>query len=116
LKVIKGFPSARSALSRQIPDISYSVSPQLKQKMEKMFGTDDVEQVVRQIINEVKDRGDAALADLTLKIDGIKLTSLEIGTTQIASAYKEVDRELVSALKLAAERITSFHHAQKDNI
>ena len=116
MRVIKGFKSAKSVLSRAIPTESYPISLALKQELKKMFGTDDPEQVVRQIINEVRERGDKALFDLTLKIDGVKLTSLEVSKRQIASAYHEVSKELVSALKLAAERINSFHSAQKDNI
>ncbi len=81
-----------------------------------MFGVDDPEQAVRQIIDEVRRRGDEALFDYTLKIDGIKLVSLEITREQISSGYREVDAELLSALKLAAERISSFHTAQKDAI
>lgn len=81
-----------------------------------MFGTDDPEQAVRQIINEVRSRGDAALFDYTLRIDGIKLTSLEVSQEQVTSAYREVDAKLVSALKLATERIRSFHLSQKDDI
>jgi len=81
-----------------------------------MFGTDDPEQAVRKIIDEVRERRDAALFALTMKIDGIKLASLEVSKKQVASAYKEVDEELVSALKLAAERIHYFHSAQKDKI
>ncbi|NIQ10480.1 MAG: histidinol dehydrogenase, partial [Gammaproteobacteria bacterium] len=34
----------------------------------------------------------------------------------MTSTYQEVDPKLVSALKLAAERIRSFHSAQKDSI
>ena len=37
---------------------------------------DDREQTVRQVINDVRRRGDAALLDYTLKFDGVKLTSL----------------------------------------
>ena len=81
-----------------------------------MFGTDDPEQAVRQIIAEVQKRGDEALFDLTSKIDSLKLASLEISRKQIESAYQEVDEELVSALKLAAGRITDFHTAQRNNI
>ena len=94
----------------------YPLSPALRRELREKFGTDDPEQAVRQIVNQVRERGDAALLDLTLKIDGIKLTSLEIDKEQIASAYQKVSKELVSALKLAAERIGSFHRAQKDNI
>ncbi len=116
MKIIKGFSPAKTALSRQIPTASYPVSPALKRELKRLFGTDDPEQAVRQIVSDVQKRGDAALLDLTLKIDGIKLTSLEIDKRQIAGAYREVDKELVEALKLAAERIGSFHNAQKENI
>ncbi|MAF85777.1 MAG: histidinol dehydrogenase [Dehalococcoidales bacterium] len=114
--VIEGFQSAKLALSRQAPVEFYSVSASLGQRLKEMFDTDDPEQAVRQIVNEVRNRGDAALRDYNLKIDGAKTASLEISKQTIASAYQEVDRELVSALKLAAERIRSFHNAQKDNM
>lgn len=71
---------------------------------------------MRGIVREVKERGDIALLELTEKIDGIKLTSLEIDKKEITRAYEEIDEALVSALKLAAGRISSFHLAQKDNI
>ena len=116
MKIIEGFQSAKPILSRQAPTEFYPVSPTLRQRIKEVFGTDDPEQAVRQIINEVRSRGDAALFDYTLKIDRIKLTSLEVSKEQITNAYREVDSELVSALKLAAERIRAFHLTQKDNI
>ncbi|MFC1989264.1 histidinol dehydrogenase [Chloroflexota bacterium] len=116
MKVIEGFPSAKLALSRQAPTELYPVSPVLRQRLMEMFGVEDSEMAVKQIIDEVRKRGDAALFDYTLKIDGVRLTSLEITKKQIDSAYREVDAELVSALKLAAERIRAFYTAQKDNI
>jgi len=115
LIIIEGFQLAKSILSRQAPAEFYPVSPAIRQRLKEMFGTDDPEQAVRQIVNEVRNRGDAALFDYTLKIDGIGLTSLEVSKQQIASAYQEVDEELLSALKLAADRIRSFHTVQKDS-
>ena len=96
--IIDGFQRAKSALSREARTEFYQ---------------SDLEPTVRQIINEVRSRGDAALFDYTLRIDGIKLTSLEVSKKQITSAYQDVSQELVSALRLAAERIRSFHSAQK---
>jgi len=116
LKIIEGFQSAKSVLARQATAAFYPVSMALRQRIKELFGIDDPEQVVRQIINEVRSRGDTALFDYTLKIDGIKLSSLEISKQQIADAYQEVDSELLSALKLAAKRIRSFHTAQKESI
>ena len=101
MKIIKGLRSAKRVLSRQAPSKLYE---------------SHLEPAVRQIIDEVRRRGDTALIDYTLKIDGIRLSSLEVNNQQIASAYQEVDSELLSALRLAAERIRSFHTAQKESI
>ncbi len=101
MKIIEGFEPARAVLSRQVPTDVYP---------------EELEDAVRQIINEVRRNGDAALRDYTLKFDGLKITSLEVDKQQIASAYREVDSELVSALQLAAGRIRSFHLAQKRRI
>ena len=89
MRIIEGFESAREALSRQIPIESYPVSPKLRERLKEMFGVDDPEQVVRQIITDVRKRGDAALFDLTLKIDGIRLTSLEVSKEQVARPKRQ---------------------------
>ncbi|HUT68443.1 MAG TPA: histidinol dehydrogenase, partial [Dehalococcoidales bacterium] len=102
MKIIEGFESAKSILSRQTP----KESP----------GSDDRERVVRQIVNDVRDRGDAALFEYTEKFDGVKLASLEVDKKQIDLAYRELDAGLLSALELAAERITSFHTEQKNSL
>ena len=98
MKIIEGFDQAKKLLDRQAPkDLEY------KQ-----------EAAVRQIINDVRQRGDKALFELTEKFDGAKLTALEVKPAQIKAAYKKVSPELVNALKLAAERIGAFHQAQKE--
>jgi len=101
LRIIEGFQRAKSALSRQALDELYH---------------GELEPVVRQIIDEVRSNGDAALRMYTLKFDGVGLGSLEVGRQQIASAYREVSEGLVSALSIAAERIRSFHGGQKDSL
>jgi len=117
MKVIDGFQSAKSVLARRVATELHPVSPALSQGLRKIFGVEiKPESAVKQILDEVRDGGDAVLIDYTRRIDGIRLTSLEISKKQIADAYQKVDKELVSALKLAAEQITSFHTVQKNNI
>ena len=116
MKIIEGFQSAKAILARQTTAEFYPVSVELKRRIKELFGVDDPEMAVKQIINEVRNQGDAALFDYTLRIDGIKLNSLEISSQQIANAYREVTPELLSALRLAAGRIRSFHSAQKESI
>jgi len=101
LKIIEGFQAAKSELSRQVPGELYE---------------SDQEQAVQKIINEVRSRGDAALIDYTRQFDNVELTTLEVSKEQIVGAYQEVDADLVSAIRSAAERIRFFHVAQKDNI
>ncbi|MDD5127002.1 MAG: histidinol dehydrogenase [Dehalococcoidales bacterium] len=88
----------------------------MRQGLQKLFNTGDPEEAVRQIVGEVRARGDAALIGLTFKIDGIKLTSLEVSKAQVKNAYQEVDMKLVDALHLAADNIRFFHEKQKENI
>ncbi len=103
MKIIEGFDSAQLALSRQAPP-------------EEMAGFDERGTAVRQIIDEVRRRGDAALFDYTLKFDRVRLASLEVDKQQISRAYREIDAVLLSALKLAADRIRAFHTKQKDSL
>ncbi len=103
MRIIEGFESAKLMLSRQA-------------LTKDVFGGGDRQQAVRQIVNDVRDRGDAALFDYTEKFDGVRLSSLEVDKEQVNRAYQGVGSELLSALRLAAERISSFHRAQKDSI
>ena len=99
MKIVEGFDQARKLLDRQAPkDLEY------KQ-----------EAAVRQIINDVRQRGDKALFELTEKFDGVKLTGLEVKPAQIKAAYQKVDSKLVDAMKLAAQRIGDFHRMQKEH-
>jgi len=98
MKIVEGFNKAQKLLNRQAPK-------GLEYKQEA---------AVRQIINDVRQRGDKALFELTEKFDGVKLTTLEVKPSQIKGAYKKVDAKLIDAMKLAAERIGNFHQMQKE--
>jgi histidinol dehydrogenase len=116
LEIIKGFPQAKAALARRVTADFYRVSPALRKKLKEMFGTESPEEAVKQIISEVRSGGDRALIELTSRIDGVRLNSLEVGRQELTSAYQKVEPELVAALKLAAERIEAFHKRQRDSL
>lgn len=122
MEIIEGFRKARARLSR-LPAAEFGdVSPKIKKRLKAMFGTESPEQVVAQIVRDVRQHGDDAIIHYTLKIDGVMPAtlvgpaSLEVSKKEIVSARRQVDKELVSALKLAGERIHAFHQAQMDNI
>ena len=67
------------------------------------------EQAVARIIRDVRERGDAAIRDYTQRIDGVAMDALEVPRQEIEAAYKRVERPVVKALNLAAERVRAFH-------
>jgi histidinol dehydrogenase len=70
---------------------------------------------VTAIIADVRARGDAVLAELTAKFDGVDLDAAgwEIGPAQLDAALAGLAPELRAALDLAATRIRDFHERQK---
>jgi histidinol dehydrogenase len=74
----------------------------------------DVDAVVAAIIADVAHRGDAALIDYTRRFDGIDLApaGLRLSRREIAEGAAAAPAETVAALRLAAERIESFHRRQ----
>ena len=73
----------------------------------------DIEQTVNQIFEEIKVKGNAAVAKYTELFDGIKLDELKVSETEVQNAEKEISEELKTAIKLAKSNIEKFHAAQK---
>ena len=77
--------------------------------------TANVSDAVSDIIKEVRQRGDAALLDLTEKFDKVRLEALEVSSEEIEEAYGEVDEKFKQILIKAAENIRKFHQKQVRN-
>jgi len=74
----------------------------------------DVDAAVAAIIDDVRLRGDRALIDYTNRFDRAALTAdrLRVSAAEIAAAAERVAPQTLAALRLAAERIESFHRRQ----
>jgi len=74
----------------------------------------DVDAAVAEIIDDVAGRGDAALIEYTKRFDRVELSpaTLRLSSDEIAAAAKSAPADTVAALRLAAERIESFHRRQ----
>jgi len=75
----------------------------------------DVDAVVADIVADVAKRGDAALVEYTGRFDRLALTpeTLRIASAEIAAAARACEPETLGALRLAAERIESYHRRQR---
>jgi len=74
-----------------------------------------VEETVREIIGEIRARGDRALFDYTERFDRLQLDTetMTVSRQEIDRALAVVSEKDLDALKLATARIASFHRKQK---
>ena len=76
---------------------------------------DQVEATVREILADVRRRGDIALLEYTAKLDrtdAASLADLEIDSAELGHALASLPREQSEALREAANRIRRFHERQ----
>ncbi len=76
----------------------------------------DVARDVKIILDDVRRRGDEALVELTAKFDGHTLTSdtdWRISAEECRAAFEDLQPDLRAALEFAAQRIRSYHEAQR---
>ena len=76
---------------------------------------EDVNLAVSNIINDVRERGDAALCDYTQRFDRNDMTTdmLRVSADEIDSAEAKCEQETLQALDVASKRIADFHERQK---
>ncbi|MEZ5322338.1 MAG: histidinol dehydrogenase [Microthrixaceae bacterium] len=66
---------------------------------------------VRAILDRVRIEGDAAVADLTRRFDGVELATFRVTAEEVTAAAGRVP-SVVEALEVAASRIEAFHRTQ----
>ena len=82
--------------------------------------TDDYgeqETIVKEIIKNVHDNGDAALFDYTKKFDkaDINASNIKVTDAEIEEAYGQVNGDLIDVIRKAIKNIKEFHELQKRN-
>lgn len=79
---------------------------------ERTTQTADVSEVVKQVIDTVRERGDSALLELTEKFDGVVIHDVTVTEDEINDAFMEVSPEFLEILYEAADNIRAFHKNQ----
>ena len=67
---------------------------------------------VREILAEVRKRGDAAVREYTQRFDGVALDDLRVEPAELAAALRATPPELREALEVAQVNIVAFHRTQ----
>ncbi|HEX9625400.1 MAG TPA: histidinol dehydrogenase [Acidiferrobacterales bacterium] len=75
-----------------------------------------VEETVRDIVEQVRTRGDAALLEFTARFDRYRVAdagALKVAPGRIARAARALPAAQLAALRAAAERIRAYHERQR---
>ena len=78
----------------------------------RMSKTDEVKDTVEEIIRTVRENGDKALREYTLKFDKQYIKDFAVSREEIEAAYDKVDQKTVDELENAAFNIERFHKLQ----
>jgi len=76
-----------------------------------------IDQVVLNILAEIKTGGDDALLRYTKQFDRLSVkdvSDLEIGQADLESAYRSLPTEQAKALEIAEQRVRAYHEKQKE--
>ena len=112
-RLIRDAAEARRALTRRRGFEETELSPRMRDGVRRVFGADlSADDVVRTILADVRDEGDAALVRYSAAFDGYAPAQLEVPRIEWQAALAALDPALQDALRLAADQIAAFHRKQ----
>lgn len=76
--------------------------------------SENLENIVRNVIKDVKINKDKALRKYTKKFDKVEILDFEIKNDEIKKAYSKVDKKSINILKKASKNIEFFAKKQKE--
>lgn len=90
---------------------------QLQQRLSYDQGQDEtISTTVKQVLTSVQQQGDAALLNYTARFDRLEARSvadLELSAASLKAAFDRLSAPQREALQVAADRVRSFHEAQR---
>lgn len=95
-----------------IEPIKYSADTKKQILNRSILDTLAVEQTIKEIIADVRGRGDDALREYTLKFDKTEVRELAVSQDEFDEAEKLVSEEYKAILRRSAQNIAAFHRAQ----
>jgi histidinol dehydrogenase len=114
IRIIEGANSARQTILRRRPIEETTAPPTVQARLDGMFGPGTTpSQAVDRILLAVRTGGDAALHDLTARIDGADLADPLVPAAEIPAAYDALPPDLQQALHTAADRLRQFHQHEQ---
>lgn len=99
----------KTYLYPEVSDWAYLLSRPTKK-------AEDLDRIVFEVFEKIKDQKDQALLEFTQQFDKVELSSLEVSDEEIEWAKALISEDLKQAIQLAASNIKKFHEAQREHI
>ncbi|MDO5649528.1 MAG: histidinol dehydrogenase [Gallicola sp.] len=74
-----------------------------------------IEETVKDIIDNIKKRGDEALLEYTSRFDGVDLENIKVTEEEVQAAREAVGEEFLSILEEAAANIREYHECEMED-
>jgi histidinol dehydrogenase len=104
---------ARATLLARRPVDEVVVSPTLAADIQRVFGEPlTPDQAVRRLLDEVRERGDAAVRDWTLRIDRVSVEEWLVPPEALLAVYHGLPPDLRQAMQVSIDRVRTFHQKQ----
>ncbi len=114
LRIVRADTAEGAALLRRVPLDELVTDAAVAAQTEAVFGEPMTpEQFVERVVREVRQRGDAALRELSMRLEGGAPDVFETPRSEIEEAYGQVSSQFVRDLRMAAERVEAFHRQQR---
>lgn len=78
--------------------------------------TQDLQEIVLDVFEQIQNKKDEALLELTAKFDQVELANIAVTQQEIEEAIALISNDLINAIQLAAANIKKFHASQQEEI
>jgi histidinol dehydrogenase len=78
------------------------------------FLSQEIRTAARRIVEDVRDRGDAALLEYTERFDGVRPREIRVPKTEIDRATESLSPDLRESFQVAIENVRAFHVREMD--
>ena len=121
MKIIQASKVGEKTIERLLTKAAFDeveLSPKVREANKKTFGKDlTAAELVRQIVGDVRQEGDAAVLRYTKLIDRVDFAPKDflVSEAEYAAAEKEADPAVLASLRKAAANVRKYHEEQKPN-
>ncbi len=113
IPIISDIAVAQTTILRRVPMDELQIPESLQAGIAARFGERlTPAQAVDRVIQDVRQRGDAALHTWTKRLDNVTLEQLEVSPEAMTEAASHLEPETLAALGVATHELESFHRHQ----